>query len=125
MKEFAVDEWERAQRSLESARQLKETDPDSAASRTYYAAFHAVTALFALRNRDFTKHSAIRAAVHKELVKTGEWHAQLGKDYDYLMDMRETGDYGGLTHVSIDDVDSALEAAQRIVDAVLPIIGKS
>jgi len=45
MREFALTEWERAHKALVSARQLAESDPDSAASRAYYAAFHAVTAL--------------------------------------------------------------------------------
>jgi uncharacterized protein (UPF0332 family) len=122
MKPFAVSEWERAGLSLDSARKLEDADPDSSASRAYYAAFHAVTALFALRDRDFTKHSALRAAVHRDLVKEGEWPAELGKDFDFLMDLRETGDYGGLTRVSSDDARSAVEAAQRILDAVRPSI---
>ena len=66
MREFATVEWDRAHRALASAGQLAETDPDSAASRAYYAAFHALTALFALRNQTFSKHSAIRAALHRE-----------------------------------------------------------
>jgi len=44
MREFATVEWDRAHRALASAGQLAETDPDSAASRAYYAAFHALTA---------------------------------------------------------------------------------
>ena len=51
MKEFAAAEWQRARRTLASGSELWETDPDSAASRAYYAAFHAVTALFALRGQ--------------------------------------------------------------------------
>ena len=66
MREFATVEWDRAHRALASAGQLAETDPDSAASRAYYAAFHALTALFALRNQTFSKHSAIRATLHRE-----------------------------------------------------------
>ncbi len=58
MKEFAAVEWDRAGRALESARQLVDTDPDSAASRAYYAAFHALTAMFALHGQTFTKHSS-------------------------------------------------------------------
>jgi len=96
MKEFAAAEWNRARRALDSAGQLIETDPDSAASRAYYAAFHALTALFALRGRTFSKHSAIRAALHRDLVQVGLLDKDIGKDYDFLMDLRETGDYGGL-----------------------------
>jgi len=56
MREFAAVEWDRAERALESARQLAETDPDSAASRAYYAAFHALTALFGLRGQPMHRH---------------------------------------------------------------------
>jgi hypothetical protein len=35
MKEFAAAEWQRAERALDSAKQLLQSDPDSAASRAY------------------------------------------------------------------------------------------
>ena len=43
--------WVRALRSLASARLLASTDPDSAVSRAYYAAFDAVTALLLLEGQ--------------------------------------------------------------------------
>jgi uncharacterized protein (UPF0332 family) len=100
VKEFARREKQRANRALQTAPMLVTTDPESAVSRAYYAAFHAVTAVFALRGRSFTKHSALRAAVHKDLVKTDEWSVELGKDYDLVMSLRQTGDYGGTAYVS-------------------------
>ncbi len=57
--EYARMEWERALEAFRSATLLVAHDGfDSAASRSYYAAFHAVTALLALDGRRFTKHSA-------------------------------------------------------------------
>jgi uncharacterized protein (UPF0332 family) len=53
MKEFAQSEWQRAQRTIKTAAALIQSDPESAASRAYYAAFHALTALFALRGKSF------------------------------------------------------------------------
>lgn len=117
MKDFALSEWQRALRTLKSAEILLETDPDSAASRAYYAAFHAVTAVLALRDKEYSKHSAIRSALHRDLIKTGDWSEDLGGDYDYLMDLRETGDYGGLMRVSAGNAKAALECAKRIVEA--------
>jgi uncharacterized protein (UPF0332 family) len=119
MKEFARDQWRRARKTLNSAEQLAESDPDSAASRAYYAAFQAVTALFAIRGREFTKHTEVRAAVHRDLVKAGEWDAQIGRDFDFLLDLRETGDYGGVAHVSSGSAGTAVESARRILNAVL------
>jgi uncharacterized protein (UPF0332 family) len=68
--EYARTEWDRALEPLAAATLLLPHGGfDSAASRAYYAAFHAASALFALEGRTFTKHSALEAAVHRDLVK--------------------------------------------------------
>ena len=117
MKEFAASEWQRASRALETAALLVATDPEASASRAYYAAFHADTAVVALRTERFTRHAARRAAVHKDLVKTGAWPVELGKDYDGLVFLRQTGDYGGLERLKEQDAAQAVEAARRILNA--------
>ena len=91
----AMDLWKRARNSLKTASVHVEDDPDSAASRAYYAAFYAVSALFSLDKKDFSKHSAIEAAVHRDLVKGGIWPKELGSDFSWLANIRDTGDYGG------------------------------
>lgn len=96
---------------------LVATDPESAASRAYYAAFHALTALFALRDQSFKKHAALRAALHKDLIKSGEWPMERGKDYDLLTELRETSDYAEVARVTEQDARRAVEAAQRIIAA--------
>jgi len=118
MKDFAAAEWQRARGSLTAAKQLVETDPNSAASRAYYAAFHAARALFALRGRTFSKHAAVRAAVHRDLVHPGEWPQDLGRAYEFLIDLRQTGDYGGVAQVSQDDAGAAVKEAEEIVEAI-------
>ena len=118
MKEFAAAQWQRAHRTLATARQLADTDPDSAASRAYYAAFHAVTALFALRGQTFSKHSGVRSALHRHLIHTDQWEQDLGRAYDLLMDLRETGDYGGQMHVTEANAATAVENAIEIIQAV-------
>ena len=117
MKEFARSQWQRAQRSVKTAATLIESDPESATSRAYYAAFHALTALFALRGQSFNKHAALRGALHKDLIKSGEWPVDLGKDYDFLTDLREMSDYGDVARVSERDARRCVEAAQRIIAA--------
>jgi uncharacterized protein (UPF0332 family) len=118
LNEFVEKEYGRAERSITAARCLVEIDPDSAASRAYYAAFHAVTALFAAEQRNFTKHTAIRAAVHRDLVKAGRWSTQLGEHYDYFLDLRELGDYGGLQEVTAEAAQTAVDAAIAILENV-------
>ena len=118
MKQFAMAEWERAQRSLASARKLAQADSDSAASRAYYAAFHALTARFALHGQAFTKHSAIRAALHRDLVQPGLLSKENGQAFDFLMDLRETGDYGGIAQVSAESAKLAVRKAEAFMAAV-------
>ena len=118
MKEFAAAEWGRALRALVTARGLVDSDPDAAASRAYYAAFHGATAMFALQGQSFSKHSGLRAAVHQELIRSGKWPVELGQAYDFLLELRETGDYGGMTSVSPDSANTACEKALTLLRGV-------
>lgn len=112
MKEFAAAEWDRAHRALSSAQSLVESDPDSATSRAYYAAFHALTAVFALRDQSFTKHSAIRAALHRDLINSGQLPTECGRDYDFLLDLREMADYGGISQTTSDSAAIGVAKAE-------------
>ena len=89
MKADAVDLWQRARQALATARNLVQSDPDAAASRAYHAAFYAVSAYFAGRECSFTKHSAVEAAVHRDLVKPGIWTPELGAAYSSLANALE------------------------------------
>ena len=117
--EYGRTEWDRAIDSFRGARLLLANgDFDGAASRAYYAAFHAVTALFALDGRVFTKHAAVQAAVHRDLVKTGKWRQELGRDYSFCVDLRGVGDYGTEVRVDAEQASDAIASAGRILYAV-------
>jgi len=116
--EYAATLWQRARNALRSAESLLAVSSDDAASRAYYAAFHAISAAFALEEKTFRRHSALRAAVHRDWVKTGVWPVQLGADFDALAELRDLGDYGGPHHVGPEDAAAAVEAARRLVGAV-------
>ena len=118
MKTEAAAFWERAQTSLSTAIHLVPIDPDAAASRAYYAAFYAVSAYFANRGTTFTKHTAVAAAVHRDLVHNGHWPVELGEAYSWLMRIRQTGDYGQAIRVEPDEAEQAVRKAGMILDAV-------
>ena len=121
MNSYAQAELKRAQDSLASALKLVQTDPNSSASRAYYAMFHALLAVFASRGMSFRKHREVRAALHRELVHTGLVSEDLGHDYNEVMDLRELGDYGGVAGVSQDDADRAAAKASRFVQRMLEL----
>lgn len=117
--EYARTEWDRALEAFRAAQILvAHSGFDSAVSRAYYAAFHAVTALFALEARTFTKHSMLETAVHRDLVKTGRWSTDLGRDYRFCFDVRGVGDYGSDVRVDESQARDAIESARRILQAV-------
>jgi uncharacterized protein (UPF0332 family) len=122
MKEFIRSQWTKASRSLASAQAILATDPDSAASRSYYAAFHGVTAVLAGQGMEFTKHTAVRAALHRDLIQSGALSVDLGRDYDFLLDLRETADYGGVAEASLASATKAIEKARTILAALQPLL---
>jgi uncharacterized protein (UPF0332 family) len=119
---LAKDLWERAQKALTVARHDLALDADAAASRAYYAAFYAVSTCLAEKGVTPSKHSAVEAAVHRDLVKTGLWTRELGEAYTRLVQLRTRGDYGGGDHVSASAAEEAIRAAAAIIDAVRPLL---
>ena len=124
MKDFIRSQWAKAMRSIAAAEATLETDPDSAASRAYYAAFHGVTAVLAGRGMEFTKHTAVRAALHRDLIQSGVLSADLGRDYDFLLDLRETADYGGVAEASSASAKKAIEKARAILATLEPLCAR-
>jgi uncharacterized protein (UPF0332 family) len=114
----ALELWERGLEALRAAEALAGVSSDATASRAYYAAFYAVSALFAAEGKTYRKHSAVEAAVHRQLVKPGRWSTELGASYTKLVELRLTGDYGGGLHVSDEDARHALKTAKAVLHAV-------
>lgn len=112
------DYWRRAVQALRTAESLVESDTDASASRAYYAAFYAISALFAFQQQSFTKHTALERAVHRDLVKPGHWPVEVGAAFSWLANLRYTGDYGGREHVLLDDAKTAVERAHLVLETV-------
>ncbi len=118
MKELSKALLERAESALKGAHALIPIDPDGAASRAYYCAFNAVSALFVEQERTFIKHKAVETAVHRDLVLAGVWPRELGRAYSFLHRLRKAGDYGGEARVSEESAREATRVAEKIVAAV-------
>ncbi len=114
---------ERAEQAVEAAgKLLSEGYYDFAASRAYYAAFYAATALLLKEGMEFSKHSGVIAAIHRQFIKTGKFEKQFGKDLNWLFELRSVGDYGVTVHVPQQEAEQAIEAARRFVQAAQLIL---
>ena len=86
--------WSKALDSLASARRETEAGSYSfAMNRLYYAAFYAVSAALFEREQSFKKHSGVRAAFHRQFIKTSLLDVKWGRLYDRLFEDRQEGDY--------------------------------
>lgn len=118
MKTEVADFWQRAVQALRTSEALAGSDPDAAASRAYYAAFYAISALFAFQGQSFTKHTAVERSVHRDLVKPGTLPVEVGAAFSWLSNLRHTGDYGGQDHVLPEDAALAVARARLILESV-------
>lgn len=80
---------ERAEQSVGAARELASGGYcDFAASRAYYAAFYAATAVLLSEGLELNKHSAVIASIHQRFVKTGKLDKEHGKTLNWLFELR-------------------------------------
>lgn len=118
-KQEIVANLERAEESVEAATiLLTEGFPDFAASRAYYSVFYASTAALLWQGLEFSKHSGVIAAIHRNFIKTGRLPKNLGKDLNWLFELRNIGDYGDTRHVPSADAMQAIQAATEFLRAV-------
>jgi len=114
---------ERAEKSIQAAKELATSGfYDFAASRSYYAVFYAATAVLLDEGLEFSKHSGVIASIHQRLVKTGKLDKELGKELNWLFELRNVGDYGVTIHVSQKDTEKAIRPAEnflRIIKSLL------
>jgi uncharacterized protein (UPF0332 family) len=110
---------ERAETNLQVARELLDRAYyDVSASRPYYAAFYAASALLLHEGIDTSKHSGVIALVHQHFVKSGKLSKEQGRNLNWLFELRSVGDYGVSLHVGLDDARRAVRIAEDFVEAV-------
>ena len=116
---------ERADTNLRVARDLLEKAYyDVSASRAYYAAFYAASALLLNEGVDTSKHSGVIALVHQHFVKSGKLSKEQGRNLNWLFELRSVGDYGVSLHVGLDDARRAVGVAEDFFKAVKNLLSR-
>lgn len=87
-------------------------------NRLYYAAFYGVSAALLERRQSFRKHSGVRAAFHREFVRTRLLDVKWGKLYDRFFEDRQEGDYIALIAFEPEYVTSQIELCKEFLDAL-------
>jgi len=111
---------QRAETSIKAAKDMAAKGYyDIAASRAYYAAFYAASALLLKENIDTSKHSGVIAAIHRLFVKEGKLDKEQGKNLNWLFELRGIGDYGVSEHVSSSEAYKSIEVAEEFLAATI------
>jgi len=110
---------ERAGTNLQAAKDLLDKGYyDIAASRAYYAAFYAASALLLKEGLDTRKHSGVIALIHQNFVKAGKLDKMQGKNLNWLFELRSVGDYGVSVHVASGEALRAVQVTERFLESV-------
>lgn len=115
--------WKKAEDSLQSA--LREFEADAygfSVNRLYYAAFYAVCAALLERRQTFKKHTGVRAAYHREFIKTGLLDLRWGKLYDQLFEDRQEGDYVTFIDFDRDYVERQIGECREFLNNIRSMI---
>lgn len=112
-----------ANASLEAAQLLLTKGfVDYAASRAYYAMFHAAQALIAREGMSFSRHSAVIAAVGEHFARTGRLEARMHRYLLKAFEMRNAADYIPGPALSRADADEQLLHATEFVERVRDLL---
>jgi len=114
---------ERARQSIDVAKEpVGKGYHDFAASRAYYGAFYAATAVLLGAGLEMSKHSGVIASIHQRFVKTGKLSEEQGKDLNWLFELRGVGDYGGTAHVSGQQAEQAIKTAESFLEVIKSLL---
>jgi uncharacterized protein (UPF0332 family) len=114
---------ERVETNLQVARELLEKGYyDVSASRAYYAAFYAASALLLNQGYDTSKHSGVIALIHQHFVKSGKLSKEQGRNLNWLFELRSVGDYGVSLHVLLEDAQRAVKTAEIFFESVKTLL---
>lgn len=108
----------KAERKLASARHsLAGGFYDDAASRAYYAVFHAMSAVLASKGKAFSSHKQTLSAFNKEFIAAGKTDRFRFKDIQRLFNDRQNGDYDTMIGLDRETAEEDLRIAANIVAA--------
>ncbi len=89
---------------------------DDAVSRSYYAVFHAISALLYTKGLSFTSHSQTIGAFNKEFLKTEIFPKDYSKKIQTLFDERQTGDYDIRSDIDKVVASESTEFAKEVIE---------
>jgi len=97
----------------------------TAANRLYYACFYAAIALLIKNGYETSTHHGVKTLLGLHYIKENKLEKPLGKMYDLLFNLRQTGDYEDWVFVNEKDVVPLFEPAKQFIETIEKLINDS
>lgn len=108
---------ERAREALVEAGLLFDTGHlHTYVNRLYYACFYAMSALLLTKGVSSSKHTHVRALLHRDFIRLGIMPLKYGQIFDLLFNNRQKGDYSDLVVFQAEQVKDWLPQASDFVE---------
>ena len=112
-------EMDKAKSALDEAKILFDSQKYyGAANRSYYAAFHAMTALLIHDGHSLKKHSGVISKFRELYIKTGIFDTGMSEQIAALFKLRTNCDYDTFYVVAKADVEEQIRNAEIIISAI-------
>lgn len=85
-------------------------------SRSYYAVFHAISAVLLSKGLHFSSHAQTIGAFNKEFIRTKQFPAVFASMIRKLFKERQMGDYDFESYINVNVARTDLEEAGKIVN---------
>lgn len=111
---------DKSKRSINAAKRLhEEGDFDFAASRAYYALFYISEALLLVKQKSYSKHSAVISAVHEHFIRTNELPKDFHKTLNRAFILRQQGDYLCTTKITKEIAQKIIKDVEKNIEIAL------
>ena len=95
-----------------------------AASRAYYAVFHAVGALHLAAGNSFSSHAQLIGRFNKDFVRAGLFDPVFTRTLTRLFEDRQLGDYDATAEIAQAQAAQDIADEQALVDAIRAHLGQ-
>jgi len=110
----------KAQSNLESSQMLFDnTMYDGSVSSSYYAVFHAVSALLASKGMEFSKHKTVISKYNEEFINTGLISSISFRSLTALFRLRQDSEYDPIIFIGEDGAKEALKLARAAIQDIV------
>ena len=110
----------KAQSNLESSQILFDnTMYDGSVSSSYYAVFHAVSALLASKGMEFSRHKTVISKYNEEFINTGLISSISFRSLTALFRLRQDSEYDPIIFIGEDGAKEALKLARAAIQDII------